>query len=76
MQKFIFYNYCFNDEKSSWYGLEIYLDSYIFQLVIYLNIIIISKSVIYEVIIYNILFWIINDYRLIINIRIYIYYYK
>lgn len=47
MKKFIFYNYCFNDEKSSWYGLEIYLDSYIFQLVIYLNIIIISKSVIY-----------------------------
>lgn len=30
MKKFIFYNYCFNDEKSSWYGLEIYLDSYIF----------------------------------------------
>lgn len=63
-------------KKSSWYGLEKYLDSYIFQLVIYLNIIIISKSVIYEVIIYNILFWIINDYRLVINIRIYIYYYK
>lgn len=62
-------------KKSSWYGLEKYLDSYIFQLVIYLNIIIISKSVIYEVIIYNILFWIINDYRLVINIRIYIYYY-
>lgn len=62
-------------KKSSWYGLEKYLDTYIFQLVIYLNIIIISKSVIYEVIIYNILFWIINDYRLVINIRIYIYYY-
>lgn len=30
MKKPISYNYCFNDEKSSWYGLEIHLDPYIF----------------------------------------------
>lgn len=34
-----------------------------------------SKSAIHEVTIYNISFWITNDYRLVTNIRIYTYYY-
>lgn len=75
MKKPISYNYCFNDEKSSWYGLEIHLDPYIFQPAIHSNTIIISKSAIHEVTIYNISFWITNDYRLVTNIRIYTYYY-
>lgn len=75
MKKPISYNYCFNDEKKQlvWIGKTLRHVYFLASNSLKHNYL--SKSAIHEVTIYNISFWITNDYRLVTNIRIYTYYY-